>query len=297
MKLNEGSVSRSRKTTGIINIFHNFRHYINRVYETRGIDGALDLLRRSRVNERWKKGVKAEILFYDVFREKKHLSPLLDVMKADFVGVERGRNVYYDVTTNLSFKDPRQYTDYLKKNRRYEIVVVDLDELKFDFIPLRFPICDYCGELSYYLFHLCFPMSETWRVNEVSDNQDLVKYCLSCDDYETVESFSYLIPLPVEEAENARVCSYDEDGNSDFDFNLHLKKEGERIGRFGQKLTQNVISAVVENEWLWENKHEGDWYANMLWRHFFASKGLQMFKNKKIHGGRNLGDYLSPVPF
>ena len=56
-------------------------------------------------------GLVAELEFYHAFRDKLHLVPALDCGDhTDFVGIRGGKLIRFDVTINLSKKNPKDYT-------------------------------------------------------------------------------------------------------------------------------------------------------------------------------------------
>ncbi len=89
------------------------------LYETKSMDIALDYINNLKVSKNLKNGLKGEIIFFDRYYHSLKLEALLDAgIKADFVGIQNGQVINFDVTTNLNYKNIEDYCELMKKKKK-----------------------------------------------------------------------------------------------------------------------------------------------------------------------------------
>jgi hypothetical protein len=257
-------------------LFNKVRHHVFSVYEkTHDLDRSLEVLEKCRLIRPSKYGLKAELLFYDKYYKELKLDPLLDAgVKADFSGVRDKRIVNIDVTTNLQYKDINKYVDVVqRKNKRYEIALVNLESEEVEFFPLRFPICPDCGKFSHYVLFMSRSSNDmTWSM---STSQALIRHCPSCYEFEIIKEYSYYVPsIMVELQEIDGLQASEENRDPKFDLVKHLTKESIPIVQSYESESQKLISALSEGDYIITDPRDGDGYygGRILWAHPLATR-------------------------
>lgn len=227
------------------------------------------MIKKWKINKRWKNGFIGELVFYDAYRDKLKLAPI-EVAKADFHGFEKKKETFYQVTTSLAYKDPNDFLDFVKRGKNYTIVLVDPKNYDIEFMPLKLPICKECGSFAHYIFYLNPPTSKMARYSDISDWQDIIQYCNNCEaEPSELETFNYLIHSPIAEAkeiEAEQICP--ETRISGWRYDRHLRSVGEHLAKFAKGLSQRIISGVAENEYVVTDRHGGGyWAGKLLWKH------------------------------
>jgi hypothetical protein len=83
----------------------------------------------------------------------------------------------------------------------YEIVLVNLKSEEIIFYPLRFPVCPNCGKFSHYILYLEPPTSEINRINHITDVQNVIHFCPTCNFAEEKSFENFIIYSLVYEIE------------------------------------------------------------------------------------------------
>ncbi len=189
-------------------------------------------------------GLKAELIFFLKNREALQLEPLLDAgAKADFTGLRDGKPVNIDVTTNVDYKDINRYSEISKKrNKLYEIALVDLKRDRVESFPLRFPFCPDCGKFSHYVLFLDQPEGSQWWASQY---QELVQYCPFCAFLRRKGSYSYLVPSPLLALEDKMSYQNSEFHEKNFKPDIFLSRECAPITRFFQKESDVLIGVLL----------------------------------------------------
>lgn len=253
--------------------YHVWRHRIFKSYQSMGLDATLDLLKGSKLSKNAKKGLHGELLFYDEYKDSKKLEPSLDAgTKTDFYGIDDKKPMHYDVTTNLHYKNPNAYLPLRKKGLDYTIVLVeDLKKRKFEFFPLKFPICSDCGQTAHYILYLVPSTSEIYRNLPLTDDQRILIYC-PCGYNKELEDFNYVVDSPLELAGEISANQYEEElRDPNFNFKKIIQQESISLVQFFEKESQRLISALVENEYqITDRDGDGFWEGRICWKHPLA---------------------------
>lgn len=140
------------------------------------------------------KGLKGEIIFYGKNFNSLDLDVLMDSKKvpADFHSPMT--DIYYDVTTNLDYKDIENYIR--NDNREYMLGFVDIKSEEIELIPTSFPLCPDCGEYSHYIYFLDDTNKTEIESSIDYPDQDLVHYCPDCGYYKEIDNSSYYLFSP-----------------------------------------------------------------------------------------------------
>jgi hypothetical protein len=270
-------------------IFHSFRRLVFLHYEKHGYGKTIEFIQNSRALPHIKAGLSAEVLFYDRYFKKFRLEPLLDArVKADFSGDKDGKFVNFDVTTNIRYKNIDDYLDVVqKRGKPYEIVLTDLKNEDFQFLPLKFPICPKCGKFSHYIIYLEPPSTSFYLTMNTSDQQTLVQYCEKCKYFKNVDTYTYevhSIGQGIEEMSSQR-----EMDSSPVYSNRQIEEYREtasvRVRKFFEKTSDFIISGIAENDYVATDPRDGSgYYAGLLhWKHPLAkdlSKYIDVFSGE-----------------
>ncbi len=269
----------SASTPNPYSILRNLRAKVLATYEKRGIDIALRVLRNARIPPTMRAGVHGELLFYDQFRAKFRLEPLLDAgSKADFTGKRPRRStmINFDVTTNIEYKDVDDYVNCVQiRGKRYEIALVNLKTEEITFFPLRFPICSDCNRFSYYLVYLVPPTTTTYSAANITDEQTIVRYCPWCADGEEIRSYNYEVHSL--QATNEYLSSERDVGDSTMYSAKEIREvidhDAASIIRFFRRLSRLELSGVAENEEkIVGYKDNFETVGKLYWKHPLAKK-------------------------
>lgn len=257
-------------------LYNKARHHVFSLFEkTNDVDKSLEVIDAHKLLRPLKAGLKAELIFYDRFRDALQLEPLLDAgVKADFTGLRKGTMINLDVTTNLEYKDINKYVNCIQKRKKlYEIVLVDLKKEDIEFFPLRFPICPRCQRFSHYVVYISRPSSDVFFF--ASTGQTLFRYCSYCDEADTLEYFDYRLDSILYHLEE-RLHDQREPETSDPDFNAnrYIKQESISIIRFFEGRTNLLVSALAEGDYIITDPRDADGYygGKVLWTHPLARK-------------------------
>lgn len=126
--------------------YNKTKNIIFSIYNKDGATAAykmLDNYRDHLITPSWY-GLKAELDFYINNKDRFTLDPVLDFgLKCDFTGnIDGINNCRLDVTTNINFKNLKDYEPIQKKDKRkYKIVIMDKDTGKIaEVFDLNFPL-------------------------------------------------------------------------------------------------------------------------------------------------------------
>lgn len=169
-------------------------------------------------------------------------------------------NQYYDVTTNLKYKD---ISDYIRNDsKECMIAYVDINKEEIELIPTVFEHCPICGSSLHYVYSLAeesgpfFGMGYPYQV--------LNKCCSYCDYVEYVNSSSYFIDYP---HEGLYHIFEDNDENTP-EAKEYIQGEYTKIANLGRKHFDLFISAVTRPETeIGMNKRELYQVDKITWVH------------------------------
>lgn len=254
-------------------VWNRIRHHSFSILEkTDDIDKALGPLSEyslsSKLRRTFTAGLKGELMVYSRYRKTLQLEPLLDAgVKADFTGIRDGQPVNIDVTTNAAYKDIDKYSSVSRRrNRLYEMAVVDLKHDRVDWFPLRFPFCPHCGKFSHHILFLNAPEGSHWWASQY---QEIVRYCPYCDFSKRKETYTYLVPSPLLGLKDKMAYQHSELEDKRFKPDIFLAGECAPITRFFQKEGNVLISGVAEIDYIITDPRDGDGYdsGRLLWNH------------------------------
>jgi hypothetical protein len=254
-------------------IWNQIRHHSFSILEkTEDIEKALKPVSSHAISTKLRRtfsaGLRAELKFYSENRKALQLEPLLDAgARADFVGIRNGQPVNIDVTTNLAYKDIERYSSpSRKRNRLYEIALVDLKNDRVESFPLRFPFCPECDKFSHYILFLDAPEgSQFWA----SQGQEIVQYCPYCEFVKSKGSYTYIVPSPLAGLKDMMDYQNSEFEDKTFNTESYLKGECAPITRFFQKEGDVLLSGVAEMSYIITDPSDADGYdsGRLLWNH------------------------------
>ncbi|MBA7518993.1 hypothetical protein ES705_11067 [subsurface metagenome] len=255
-------------------IYFNVRGACFKRYESNGLDNALDYIRAKKITPNLKAGLKAEILFYDRYKDDLKLEALLDAgVKADFMGIQKGQPVNYDVTTNLKYKDIEDFREVMqKKEKLYTIALVNLRSEEVEFFPLKFPICPKCNYFSHYLLYIYPPDTKFLHFNEMSGIQTIVQFCPYCGFYDEVREFSYHIHTFKKEEELLYTQEVDDQYmHSSKNVKEMVRDRAKREIIYFEKESKLLLSALAEDDYHFTGKNgDGFYFGKLYWSHPLA---------------------------
>lgn len=207
------------------------------------------------------KGLRGEILFFAKYYESLNLDPLVEIgdVHADFRSQKT--NKYYDVTTNIDYKN---IDDYIRNDsKECMIAFVDIDSEDVELIPTVFPMCPECGDALHYIYSMDTEGSEKLLGIDYP-SQNLYNYCQQCDYYEEVNNTFYYIYNPSDYLEFV-FGSKDETTQQAIEF---LNKQWTAIANLARKDFDVFISCVTRPELeMGMNKHDLYLSNNPKWIH------------------------------
>lgn len=135
-------------------------------------------------------GLKAEVDFFERYRDAYRLTPALDIGDVtDFVGEIDGRMQRIDVTTNIDFKKLDNYEPFQAGGHRYRIAVWDGSD--FELVDINFPFCDECGDGRVLPTGLLGSENHNRHgESRWSNDQSLVMICGACGHYEIADTLT-----------------------------------------------------------------------------------------------------------
>lgn len=109
----------------------------------------LDETYRAKLGPRSYAGLSAELQFYERHQNEFHLTVAGDMGEhADFAGMYGGKPTRFDVTTNLEYKNLRNYEPFVGKGIFYKVALLDKSNFEIvDIIDLAFEPCSCGGRL------------------------------------------------------------------------------------------------------------------------------------------------------
>lgn len=127
------------------------RKHIFSIYRKAGLAIALKQIDKyytsGELNDKTYKGLRAELGFFNHEKKKYGLRESLDSGNhADFIGMNKGRLLSFDVTTNASVKKLKTYDCNQKEGEEFIIAQVNPETLKVEeLFDIQFPACSNCG--------------------------------------------------------------------------------------------------------------------------------------------------------
>jgi len=247
-------------------IWGNIRKKSIYLYETKGLDEALNYIKGLNITPNLRAGLKGEIFFFDRFYSSLKLEALLDSgVKADFTGIQKGEMINFDVTTNINYKNIEDYLELIKKKKKqYSIAIVDLESTDIEIFPLKFPICPKCSNFSHYILYKETPNRDLETY--ISNSQFIFQFCPNCLIRKEIHHFNnidqtYLGLIDSLEKELNLNLTDDISRNRFLEiFHNNVKEEVQIL----EKETGLLISGTAE---IGYNTHIGDYVAYLSWVH------------------------------
>lgn len=234
--------------------FHNFqkarsncfRSFEKRYELSKDIEGSIQKALETadvnksilKLNPNFYKGLKGEIIFYGKTFKSLDLDVLMDSKKvpADFHSPTT--NKYYDVTTNLNYKDVDKYIK--NDNREYMLAFVDINSEEIELIPTSFPTCPICGNYSHYIYFLDDTNKTEIESSIDYPDQDLVNYCF-CGYYKEIDHSNYYLFSPKTYFDD----EYPEGVDDELEASKFLNDKWTEISNLARKEFDVFISAVT----------------------------------------------------
>ena len=256
------------------NLWQKIRYHAFSIYEkTKDIDAALSVLCKyempANTSRKFYVGLKAELIFYKGEGRRLSLDPSLDAgVKADFSGLQQGRPISIDVTTNTDYKNIDDYAGPTRKRGRlYLIADVDIKTEKYELFPLRFPLCPDCDKFSHYILFMDTPEmgSHYWA----SQSQAVVRHCPECWSFQELTNYAYIVDSPLHQLREIEGEQMeDETADPSFKRQPFLDKESTPIVQFFEKIDRRLLSGLAEMDYTtYGPDGEGDWNGILLWHH------------------------------
>lgn len=242
-------------------IYNEKRRIIFSTYHGNGRDLAFQYLEgyRNALGPAGYSGLRAEIEFYDKFRNEFNLTVAGDVGEhADFAGLYGRQPVRFDVTTNLNSKELKTYEKFICDGFDYKIALFDQRNWEIiDVLELSFPKCNTCGDS--FLFPLA--LLKSGNFNHRGDplwhnDQEIIELCPRCghinhksDIYNTTIRSSSEVWSDIPDESN------DEDRN-----NLYLAELQTSVKYLSKVATSNLVG-LVEEGFIQEHKYADGYNA------------------------------------
>ena len=225
----------------------SFRSFFKFYRETKDSEESLQealetakfLNKKLQLTTNYYRGLQGEIIFFGKQYKALNLDPLVEIgdTHADFHS--HITNQYYDVTTNMKYKD---ISDYIRNDsKECMIAYVDINSKDIELIPTVFEHCPNCGNCLHFVYALSNDFLFKSLLGIEYRSQDLYKCCSSCDFVEYVDSSSYMINSPADALESL-FGSRDEDTPK---AKKYLQEKFTQIASLGRKHFDTFISAVA----------------------------------------------------
>ncbi|HAT8502529.1 TPA: hypothetical protein I7221_21750 [Vibrio vulnificus] len=175
--------------------YNRIRRIIFSTVHKNGFDTATEYLigyyKRGTLNKVSYVGLRAELEFYREYHKEFVLTVAGDMGEhADFSGVMGNtRNpVRFDVTTNADYKQLKDYEKFVCDGYDYKIAIYDESNWNIiDVLDLSFPKCNRCGDSNTFSLALLKEGNFNSRGEPTWHNdQDIVDFCPSCGELETI---------------------------------------------------------------------------------------------------------------
>lgn len=259
--------------------FHNFqqarqtcfRSFYKKYQEKKDTQEALQkaletskfLYNKLGLTAKYYKGLKGEIIFFGKKYEVLNLDPLVEIgdVHADFRS--QITNQYYDVTTNIDYKD---ISDYIRNDSKESMIAfVDIKSENIELIPTVFEHCPDCGDSLHYVYALSDEFISEALIGFDYPSQDLYKTCSNCDYMEEVSDSLYYMHSPHALLEDI----FGSDDENTQEAKELLTKEYTKISNLGRKHFDVFISAVTRPETaiIGNNKHDLYKVDKVKWIH------------------------------
>ncbi len=201
-------------------------------------------------------GLMAELKFYERFGKEYMLTIAGDMGEhADFSGMYDKEITRFDVTTNISFKDFKDYEPYMGDGIKYKIALCDKNNFEvIDVLELGFNKCNCGGYLIPFILlrdqHYNSKGESTW-----SNDQSLMQICTECSEFSELNSWTHhFLYSPSEFASGLP---------DDIDFNEQTKAVEtycvEHYKYFRREFREDIMAVAEHTYKITGRKGEGYW--------------------------------------
>jgi hypothetical protein len=201
-------------------------------------------------------GLKAEMEFYLRFSREFGLTLAADVGEhVDFTGMIGGKNVRFDVTTNINFKEFKTYERFLCEGYDYKIAFFDKTNFEMiDVLDLAFPHCAHCGAPHAFPFLITFSDNLNRRGESTwTNDQLLADICPACSHFEERRRFTHYGLQPI----SSYTAEIDEEY---FDVKIERDKYAANLYSFAKKLAPVELMGIGEPSYnITEKDGGGEW--------------------------------------
>jgi len=182
-------------------------------------------------------GLEGEIIFYGRYNETLDFDLLPDTKKthADFHSPITQK--YYDVTTNIDYKDLGKYIR--DENREYLLSCVDRKSREVELIPTSFPKCPNCSSPAHYVVYLDDTKMTTFDSFCDYPYQVLKLYCCNCQYSEELKTSECGLNDPYKMAYGELECEY-------YDLNISYPNNKKKVGALDKRMDDLIKGYWVD---------------------------------------------------
>lgn len=225
-----------------------FRSFIKKYDTSKDVDESLDKAlstakyikqKKLDLTHNHYKGLQGEIIFFGKNFETFDLDPVMEIGKVNADFRSQITNQYFDVSTNLDYKDAG---DYIRNDTRECLIAfVDIKSKEIELIPTSFPPCPECGMDLHYVYLMDDKSKSESEIGIDYPNQDLIQYCHNCDYFNEVDKSFYYLFSPKSDLE----IKFGTDSENTPQAQIYLKNEWAKISNLARKNFDVFISAVT----------------------------------------------------
>lgn len=275
------------KQKGGSNIVHPAQRYndIRRIIfstandKSKGISMAFDCLEgyRQELGSTGYVGLKAELEFFNRYKRDYLLTSALDAGDhVDFTGSIDGRSVRFDVTTNINYKEYKDYEPFLTEGYDYRIALLDRNNFEvIDVLDLAFPRCSSCHETHAFPFLLTLGENFNRHGESMwSHDQLLLDVCPSCNAFVEKDRFSHFGLFPI--------SAYKQELEGDFDHDNEVKVYAGNLYDYAKTLAPVELMGIAENSYVVTDQDGGgEWMLSFP----FMNDVVRKFMPEAIESG------------
>ena len=267
------------KNIGQIEVFTNVRRILFATFN-KGMKGQIDAFEyleeyKKKLTPQSYTGLKAELGFYRNYRRVYQLTPALDCGDhTDFTGLVSNEIFRFDVTTNVDYKELKNYEPFQKdSNAKYKIAVVDISGNIKELIDINFPFCPECGQGRMIDTVVLLP-------GELVSDQALIGVCNNCEYFEEqnristhfLSDFNTKISNAFEYERDKMEYQLSVGQNPVFDTTKIVQSHVDMILPYLHKQFDKSIMALCDISYKLTNPKDGDGfnYLKVWWREKLA---------------------------